>query len=79
MPAFLSLRNQSRHEKSILISPPDVDIEHLLPPYIAEKVQALSQWFDYWRQEQRQGKVDCDDVLREEISRHRLCTKLRQQ
>jgi len=35
------------HAKSILISPPDVAIEHLFPPYTAEKVEALSQWFDY--------------------------------
>ncbi len=35
------------HAKSILISPADVDIDHLFPPYTAEKVQALSQWFDY--------------------------------
>jgi aldehyde dehydrogenase (NAD+) len=35
------------HAKSILVSPPDVAIEHLFPPYTMEKVQALSQWFDY--------------------------------
>ena len=35
------------HAKSILVSPPDVAIDHLFPPYTAEKVQALSQWFDY--------------------------------
>jgi aldehyde dehydrogenase (NAD+) len=35
------------HAKSVLISPPDVAIEHLFPPYTMEKVQALSQWFDY--------------------------------
>ena len=35
------------HAKSILISPPDVAIEHLFPPYTKEKVQALSQWFEY--------------------------------
>jgi aldehyde dehydrogenase (NAD+) len=35
------------HAKSILISPADVDIDHLFPPYTPEKVQALSQWFDY--------------------------------
>jgi aldehyde dehydrogenase (NAD+) len=35
------------HTKSILISPPDVAIEHLFPPYTTEKVQALSQWFEY--------------------------------
>ena len=35
------------HAKSILISPADVDIDHLFPPYTAEKVQALNQWFGY--------------------------------
>jgi aldehyde dehydrogenase (NAD+) len=35
------------HAKSILISPPDVAIEHLFPPYTNDKVQALNQWFDY--------------------------------
>ena len=35
------------HAKSVLVSPPDVAIDHLFPPYTKEKVQALSQWFDY--------------------------------
>jgi aldehyde dehydrogenase (NAD+) len=35
------------HAKSVLISPPDVAIDHLFPPYTKEKVQALNQWFDY--------------------------------
>jgi len=35
------------HAKSILISPPDVAIDHLFPPYTKEKVQAVNQWFDY--------------------------------
>jgi aldehyde dehydrogenase (NAD+) len=35
------------HAKSILISPPDVAIDHLFPPYTKEKVQALNQWFQY--------------------------------
>jgi aldehyde dehydrogenase (NAD+) len=35
------------HAKSILISPADVGIDHLLPPYSPAKIQALSQWFDY--------------------------------
>ena len=35
------------HAKSILISPPDVAINHLFPPYTKEKVQALDQWFEY--------------------------------
>src|ERR1700730_12841755 len=29
------------HAKSMLISPPDVAIEHLFPPYTKEKVEAL--------------------------------------
>ena len=35
------------HAKSILISLPDIAIEHLFPPYTTEKVQALRQWFEY--------------------------------
>ena len=35
------------HAKSILISPPDVAIDHLFPPYTREKVQSLNQWFEY--------------------------------
>jgi aldehyde dehydrogenase (NAD+) len=35
------------HAKSVLISPPDVAIDHLFPPYTREKVQAINQWFDY--------------------------------
>jgi aldehyde dehydrogenase (NAD+) len=35
------------HAKSILISPADVAIDHLFPPYTPAKVQALHQWFDY--------------------------------
>ncbi len=35
------------HAKSVLISPPDVTIDHLFPPYTKEKVQALDQWFEY--------------------------------
>jgi aldehyde dehydrogenase (NAD+) len=35
------------HAKSILMSPPDVAIDHLFPPYTREKVQALNQWFEY--------------------------------
>ena len=35
------------HAKSILVSPPDVTIEHLFPPYDDDKVNALAQWFDY--------------------------------
>jgi aldehyde dehydrogenase (NAD+) len=35
------------HAKSILISPPDVAIDHLFPPYTTEKVAALNQWFEY--------------------------------
>ena len=35
------------HAKSILISPPDVAIDHLFPPYTNDRVQAINQWFDY--------------------------------
>lgn len=35
------------HAKSILVSPPNVAIDHLFPPYTIEKVQALDQWFEY--------------------------------
>jgi aldehyde dehydrogenase (NAD+) len=35
------------HAKSILVSPPNVAIDHLFPPYTTEKVRALGQWFDY--------------------------------
>jgi aldehyde dehydrogenase (NAD+) len=35
------------HAKSILVSPPDTAIEHLFPPYTQEKVQELTQWFEY--------------------------------
>lgn len=40
------------HAKSVLISPPDVAIDHLFPPYTPEKVQALNQWFDYSQADQ---------------------------
>ena len=35
------------HAKSMLISPPDVAIERLFPPYTAAKNQDLKIWFDY--------------------------------
>jgi aldehyde dehydrogenase (NAD+) len=35
------------HAKSILVSPPNVAVDHLFPPYTMEKVDALDQWFDY--------------------------------
>jgi aldehyde dehydrogenase (NAD+) len=35
------------HAKSILISPPDVAIDHLFPPYSAEKNAELNLWFKY--------------------------------
>jgi aldehyde dehydrogenase (NAD+) len=35
------------HAKSMLISPPDVAIDHLFPPYAAEKNAALKMWFEY--------------------------------
>jgi aldehyde dehydrogenase (NAD+) len=35
------------HAKSMLISPPDVAIEHLFPPYTAEKNAEMMRWFEY--------------------------------
>ena len=35
------------HAKSMLVSPPDVAIDHLFPPYTSEKNAALTQWFEY--------------------------------
>src|ERR1700691_104088 len=42
------------HAKSVLISPPDVAIEHLFPPYTEEKVKALSHGFDTKAPQSRQ-------------------------
>jgi aldehyde dehydrogenase (NAD+) len=35
------------HAKSVLISPPDVAIDHLFPPYTPEKNADLKVWFEY--------------------------------
>jgi aldehyde dehydrogenase (NAD+) len=35
------------HAKSMLISPPDVAIDHLFPPYSTEKNAELKIWFEY--------------------------------
>src|SRR5262249_41782639 len=35
------------HANPMLISPPDVAIDHLFPPYTAEKNEALKVWFEY--------------------------------
>lgn len=35
------------HAKSVLVSPPDVSIDHLFPPFTMDKVQALGQWLEY--------------------------------
>jgi hypothetical protein len=35
------------HAKSMLISPPDVAIEHLYSPFTDAKNQALKGWFEY--------------------------------
>jgi len=35
------------HPKSVLHAPADAAIEHLFPPFTAEKVEALKNWFDY--------------------------------
>ena len=39
--------NSLTHAKSMLVSPKDVEIEHLLPPYTPEKNTALKLWFEY--------------------------------
>jgi aldehyde dehydrogenase (NAD+) len=35
------------HAKSILISPPDVSIDQVYPPFTMDKIHALNQWLDY--------------------------------
>ena len=35
------------HAKSILYSPSGQEIDHLIPPYTPDKIQALTNWFDY--------------------------------
>jgi aldehyde dehydrogenase (NAD+) len=35
------------HAKTMFISPPDVDIDHLFPPYTETKNKQLALWFDY--------------------------------
>jgi len=35
------------HEKSMLIAPPESSIDHLYPPYTAEKNEEMKQWFVY--------------------------------
>jgi aldehyde dehydrogenase (NAD+) len=35
------------HAKSMFISPPDISIDHLFPPYTEEKNEALKLWFEY--------------------------------
>ena len=35
------------HAKSILISPPNVSIDHVYPPFTMDKIHALNQWLDY--------------------------------
>jgi acyl-CoA reductase-like NAD-dependent aldehyde dehydrogenase len=35
------------HAKSMLVSPPDVAIDHLFPPYTKAKNEALALWFEY--------------------------------
>jgi acyl-CoA reductase-like NAD-dependent aldehyde dehydrogenase len=39
--------NMLTHAKSMFISPPDVAIDHLFPPYTDRKNRELSIWFDY--------------------------------
>jgi aldehyde dehydrogenase (NAD+) len=35
------------HLKSVLVSPADATIDHLFPPYTADKVEALRQWSEF--------------------------------
>ena len=35
------------HAKSVLVSPADKEISHLIPPYDKEKVEGLNLWFAY--------------------------------
>jgi aldehyde dehydrogenase (NAD+) len=36
------------HAKSVLISPPDVAIEHLFPPATDDKIETFNRvWYDY--------------------------------
>jgi aldehyde dehydrogenase (NAD+) len=35
------------HAKSMLISPPNVAIDHLFPPYTPQKNAVVKEWFDY--------------------------------
>ena len=35
------------HAKWMLLSPPDVAIDHLFPPYSLEKNGQLRRWFEY--------------------------------
>lgn len=39
--------NMLTHAKAMLISPPDVAIDHVFPPYTDRKNEELSIWFDY--------------------------------
>jgi acyl-CoA reductase-like NAD-dependent aldehyde dehydrogenase len=47
IPKFLAGFDSLTQAKSILVSPPNVTIDHLFPPYTTEKVRAFDQWFDY--------------------------------
>ena len=35
------------HAKSVLFAPSGQEIDHLIPPYTTQKIQALAGWFDY--------------------------------
>jgi aldehyde dehydrogenase (NAD+) len=39
--------DQLTHAKAMLISPADVSIDHVYPPYTDEKIEALEGWFNY--------------------------------
>lgn len=35
------------HAKSLLVSPPDVAIDQLVPPHTEQKIKDWAKWFDY--------------------------------
>jgi aldehyde dehydrogenase (NAD+) len=39
--------DQLTHAKSMLVSPADISIDHVYPPYTDDKIAELAQWFVY--------------------------------
>src|SRR4029077_612387 len=57
------------HAKSILISPPDVSIDHVYPPFTMDKIQALNQWLDYEHSRNRvRSKANSGESCRDVIA-----------